>query len=399
MLREPASAAPRPGRPPGAVRPVPPERLKAALAARAAALGFDTLRVAAPDAIPEAAARLGAWLAAGHHATMDWMAAEPERRGSPAGLWPEVRSCVMLGLSSAPDEDPLGKLADRTRGAVATYAARRDYHDVLKGRLKELAGWFKAKSGQDVKVFVDTAPVLEKSLAAAAGLGWTGKHSVLVSRRHGSWLILGALFTTAELPRDAPEPDRCGSCTRCLAVCPTDAFPAPRVLDSRRCLAYLTIEHDGPIPHEFRRPMGNRIFGCDDCLAVCPWNRFAEASRDVRMALRPDLAAPPLADLARLDEAAFRARFAGTPVRRTGRDRVVRNVLYAIGNSGEPALAAEARRLLDDPAPIVRGAAVWAWSRLSDPEAVRDEAARRRDRETDPDVRREWDRAEGEVAA
>ena len=394
--RRPAPDGPR--RPAGPRR-IAPERLKAALVERATAQGFDTVRVAAADAIPDAAPRLAEWLANGHHGTMDWMAADPARRGSPAGLWPAVRSVVMLGLSTAPDEDPLAKLDQPGRGAIATYAARRDYHEVVKGRLKELAGWFSAKSGAPAKVFVDTAPVLEKSLAAASGLGWTGKHSVLVSRRHGSWLILGALFTSAELAPDEPEPDRCGSCTRCLDICPTDAFPSPRVLDARRCIAYLTIEHAGPIPHAFRRPMGNRVFGCDDCLAVCPWNRFAEASRDARMALRPDLAAPPLAELARLDEAGFRQRFAGTPVKRTGRDRLVRNTVYSIGNSGDAGLAGEARRLLDDPSPLVRGAAVWATARLGGPDAVRALGATRRSRETDSGVLDEWARADREDLA
>lgn len=321
---------------------------------------------------------------------MAWMAGDPDRRAAPAILWPSVRSVVMLGLSSAPDEDPLEKLRDRSRGAVATYAARRDYHEAMKGRLKEVADWLRAKGGADAKVFVDTAPLMEKPLAAAAGLGWTGKHSVLVSREHGSWLLLGAILTTAALPPDEPEPDRCGSCTRCLDACPTGAFAAPYVLDARRCIAYLTIEHPGPIAAEFREAIGNRVFGCDDCLAVCPWNRFAAASRDARMAFRPDLAAPPLAALARLDDASFRARFAGTPVKRTGRDRFVRNVLIAIGNSGDRALAAEAVRLLDDPAPVVRGMAVWACGRLLAGDEVRALGRRHAAAEPDPSVRREW---------
>lgn len=264
------------------------------------------MRVAAPDSIPEALGRLGEWLAAGHHAEMDWMAEGTERRASPAGLWPEVRAAVMLGISYAPDRNPLELLAHRDRGAVAAYAARRDYHEVIKGRLKELGDFLAARGGAHVKVFVDTAPVMEKPLAAASGLGWTGKHSVLVSREHGSWLFLGSIYTTAPLPPDDAEPDRCGSCTRCLDICPTGAFPAPYRLDARRCIAYLTIEHKGPIPGEFREAIGNRVFGCDDCLAVCPWNKFAEAARDARMAFRDDLSAPPLRELARLDDAAFR---------------------------------------------------------------------------------------------
>ena len=258
-----------------------------------------------------------------------------ERRADPAALWPEALSVVVLGVNYGPAEDPLAALAARDRGAVSVYARGRDYHDVVKGKLKELAGFLAARADADVKVFVDTAPVMEKPLAAAAGLGWQGKHTVLVSREFGNWLFLGTIFTTAALPPDEPEADHCGSCRRCLDACPTDAFPAPYVLDARRCISYLTIEHKGPIAPELRPLMGNRIFGCDDCLAVCPWNKFAQAGREARLAQRDDLAAPPLAELARLDEAAFRARFAGTPIKRTGRDRFVRNVLIAIGNSGD----------------------------------------------------------------
>ena len=322
---------------------------------------------------------------------MDWMAEGEERRAAPSALWSEVRSIVMVGASYAPPHDPLALLAEKGRGIVAAYAARLDYHDVMKGRLKELAGLLAARAGADVKVFVDTAPVMEKPLAAASGLGWVGKHSVVVSREHGSWLLLGAIFTTAELPRDEAEADRCGSCRRCLDICPTDAFAGPYRLDARRCLAYLTIEHKGHIPAEFRAAVGNRVFGCDDCLAVCPWNKFAEAAKDARMALRDDLAAAPLRDLARLDDAAFRARFAGTPVKRTGRDRFVRNVLVAVGNSGDAALASEAERLLADPSPLVRAMAVWALGRLAPERAV---ALRPRltEIETDADVAAEWTR-------
>lgn len=321
------------------------------------------------------------------------MGAAADRRGSPAALWPEVRSIVMLGLTTAPEADPLAKLEWRSRGALATYAARRDYHEVMKGRMKELAGFLRARSGRDVKVFVDTGPVMEKPLAAAAGLGWVGKHSVLVSRQHGSWLLLGAIFTAAALPRDEAEPERCGTCTRCLDICPTDAFPAPYRLDARRCIAYLTIEYAGHIPAALRPAIGNRIFGCDDCLAVCPWNRFAAASRDARMAFRDDLAAPPLSDLAHLDDAAFRARFAGTPVKRTGRDRFTRNVLLAIGNSGDATLAPDAVRLLDDPAALVRAAAIWAASRLLPHDRIAALARTRLSGETDAEVRAEWDAA------
>jgi len=300
---------------------------------------------------------------------------------------------VMLGMSYGPEADPLASLALKDRGTISVYARMRDYHDVVKGKLKELAGFLAARSGEEVKVFVDTAPVMEKPLAQAAGLGWQGKNTILVSREFGSWLFLGSIFTAAELPADAPEPDHCGSCTRCLDVCPTNAFPEPYRLDARRCIAYLTNEHKGPIAAELRPLMGNRVFGCDDCLAVCPWNKFAKTARESRLAQREEFSAPPLAELARLDDAAFRARFAGTPVKRTGRDRFVRNVLIAIGNSGDPTLAAEAVRLMDDPSPLVRAMAVWAAGRLLRRDAVADLAARYRDVEPDPDVRAEWDRA------
>ena len=366
-------------------------RLKSALSERARALGFDVLRVTSPDAIPEAAGRLRDWLGAGHHGTMEWMGEGEERRSSPAGLWPEVRSVVMVGASYAPPYDPMALLDEKSRGIVAAYAARRDYHDVMKGRLKELAGLLASRASADVKVFVDTAPVMEKALAAASGLGWVGKHSVVVSREHGSWLLLGAIFTTAELPPDDAETDHCGSCRRCLDICPTNAFAGPYRLDARRCIAYLTIEHKGQIPVEFREAIGNRVFGCDDCLAVCPWNKFAEAASDTRMALRDDLATAPLRDLARLDDAAFRTRFAGTPVKRTGRERFLRNVLVAIGNAEDAELAPEAERLLDDPSPLVRAMAVWALGRLV-PERAAALRLRQEAGETDADVRTEWDR-------
>jgi epoxyqueuosine reductase len=368
------------------------------VAERAKALGFDLVRTTTPDAIPEARERLAAWIDAGHHGSMDWMAATPERRADPRALWAEVRGVVMVGLSYAPPYDPIAALARTGEGLVSAYAARRDYHDVIKGRLKELAGFLAARAGADVKVFVDTAPVMEKPLAEAAGLGWTGKHSVLVSREHGSWLFLGAIFTTAELPPDEPEPVRCGSCRRCLDICPTDAFPAPHQLDARRCIAYLTIEHKGPIAPEFRAAIGNRVFGCDDCLAVCPWNKFAAEARDTRLALKPDLALAPLSELARLDERAFRERFAGTPVKRTGRARFLRNVLIAIGNSGDPALADDALARLDDQSPLVRGMAIWALARLLPAARLAGLAVERRAGEADPDVLAEWRAALGEPA-
>ncbi|WP_310348356.1 tRNA epoxyqueuosine(34) reductase QueG [Methylobacterium sp. BE186] len=358
--------------------------------ARAHALGFDILRVARPDSVPDLPGRLSAWLGSGSHGEMVWMEERAEARAAPAGLWPEVRSVVMLGMSYAPETNPLDILGRRDRGAIAAYAQRRDYHEVMKGKLKELGGLLSAKSGRPVKVFVDTAPVMEKPLAEAAGLGWQGKHTVLVSRDFGNWLLLGAIYSAADLEPDTPEPEHCGTCRRCLDICPTAAFPDPFRLDARRCLSYLTIEHTGPIPAEFRAPMGNRVFGCDDCLAICPWNKFAEAAHEGRLAAREDLGAPALRELARLDEAAFRHFFANTPVKRTGRDRFLRNVLIAIGNSGDPALAAEAARCLDDPAPIVRGMAVWACGRLLGPEACAGLHARSGKDEADAHVREEW---------
>jgi epoxyqueuosine reductase len=324
---------------------------------------------------------------------MDWMAATAERRANPKALWPEARSIVVLGVNYGPESDPLESLAARDRGTISVYARGRDYHEVIKGKLKELAGFLAARGGSDVKVFVDTAPVMEKPLAEAAGIGWQGKHTVLVSREYGNWLFLGSIFTTAELPPDEPEPDHCGSCRRCLDACPTDAFPAPYQLDARRCISYLTIEHKGHIAPELRPGIGNRIFGCDDCLAVCPWNKFAQAGREARLAGREDLAAPPLAELARLDDAGFRTRFAGTPIKRTGRDRFVRNVLIALGNSGDAALVDDVLALLDDASPLVRAMAVWAAGRLLPRERVAQLAAARTSSETDEQVRSEWERA------
>jgi len=355
---------------------------------RALREGFDVARVTTPSAIPLAAQRLSGWLEAGHHGSMGWMADRSDWRGDPARLWPEARSVIMLGLSYAPAHDPLQDVARREEAALSVYAARRDYHDVIKGRLKTVAGAL-ASAQAGVKVFVDTAPVMEKALAEAAGLGWQGKHTVLVSREHGSWLFLGAIFTTAELPPDAPETDHCGSCRRCLDICPTNAFPEPYVLDARRCIAYLTIEHAGPIERSLRRGIGNRVFGCDDCLAVCPWNKFAETSRDARMAMRSELRGRPLDELARLNEAKFRALFAGTPIKRTGRDRFVRNVMIAIGNSGAKQLAATAEAALGDASPLVRGMAAWALHQL-DPARADALAPEQLARETDAEARREW---------
>jgi epoxyqueuosine reductase len=334
--------------------------------------------------------RLRQFLAEGAHGDMDWMDATAARRGNPRTLWPQVGSVIMLGVNYGQDSDPLAILRRRDRGAISVYARGDDYHDIIKPRLKALARWLTAQAGGDAKVFVDTAAVMEKPLAAAAGIGWQGKHTNLVSRQFGSWLFLGAIFTTLELPPDAPEIDHCGSCHACLDICPTAAFPAPYRLDARRCISYLTIEHKGPIPRELRAPIGNRIFGCDDCLAVCPWNKFAQAGRENKLAARPESTAPRLADLARLDDAAFRQLFSKSPLKRTGRTRFVRNVLIAMGNSGDAALAPEAIRLLDDPSPLVRGAAVWALSRLLPAERFAVLAMDRRARESEPLVAEEW---------
>jgi epoxyqueuosine reductase len=369
--------------------------LKTRLAEQARALGFDALAVTRPDTIGRAKDALAQFLAEGQHGDMDWLAVTAERRGDPRTLWPDVRAVVMLGVNYGPADDPLAILKARERGAISVYAQGDDYHEVIKKKLKALARWLTAEAGGDVKVFVDTAAVMEKPLAAAAGLGWQGKHTNLVSLERGSWLFLGAIFTTLEIAPDAPEVDHCGSCRACLDVCPTAAFPAPYRIDARRCISYLTIEHKGPIPRELRPLMGNRIFGCDDCLAVCPWNKFAQAGRDARLSARETLRAPRLADLARLDDTAFRALFTRSPVKRSGRDRFVRNVLIAIGNSGDAALAAAAHDLLDDASPLVRGAAVWALGRLIGKESLAAAAATRRTAERDPAVADEWAAALG----
>ena len=364
--------------------------LKAALAEQARARGFDCIGVTEPGAIGEAAGHLREFLNAGWHGDMDWLARNPERRADPRGLWPQVRSVIMLGVNYGPDSDPLAILKQPTRGAISVYAQGKDYHDVIKKRLKELARWLVATAPCEVKVFIDTAAVMEKPLAQAAGTGWQGKHTNVVSRTYGSWLFLGAIFTTLDLPRDEAETDHCGSCRACLDICPTSAFPAPYRLDARRCISYLTIEHQGAIPREFRKAIGNRIYGCDDCLAVCPWNKFALEGREAKLAARDDMRAPDLAELVRLDDAAFRARFAGSPIKRSGRDRFVRNVLIAIGNSGDSKLAREAEHLLGDESPLVRGAAVWALSQLLASKALRALATKAQRGERDEIVRGEW---------
>jgi len=365
-------------------------RLKADLIQQARILGFDCAGVTDPGAIARAGRYFHEFLESGAHGDMEWLAANPHRRTDPRELWPGVRSVIMLGVNYAPDADPLAILKERTRGAISVYAQGDDYHDVIKKRIKALARWLVAATGSEVKVFVDTAAVMEKPLAQAAGFGWQGKHTNLVSREFGSWLFLGAIFTDADLSRDEPEADHCGSCRACLDICPTSAFPAPYKLDARRCISYLTIENKGPVPHEFRKSIGNRIYGCDDCLAVCPWNKFAKEGRETKLSARDELRAPDLASLARLDDAAFRKLFAKSPVKRIGRDRFVRNVLIAIGNSNDTGLVAEARHLLGDASPLVRGAAVWALSQLLEREAFAALAASMATEETDAQLQAEW---------
>ena len=367
--------------------------LKEQIAREANELGFAAVRFASADPPPGAGAALEDFLASGRHGDMAWLADNKERRKSPRAIWPEVKSIIMLGLSYGPERDPLQALGMRSRGAISVYAQGADYHDLIKSKLKALAARVQDVAQGEVKVFVDTAPVMEKPIAAKAGLGWQGKHTNLVSRDFGSWLFLGAIFTTAEIDPDAPEADHCGACRRCLDVCPTNAFVAPYQLDARACISYLTIEHKGHIAPEYREAMGNRIFGCDDCLAVCPWNKFASEGREAKLAARDVLRAPRLADLARLDDAQFRTLFSKTSIKRTGRDRFVRNVLIAIGNSGDATLVDEAARLLDDASPLVRGAAVWALSRLLQRESFAALAQRHRD--PDKTVQEEWAAALG----
>ncbi len=357
---------------------------------RAIAAGFDAVGIASAGAIPEAPLRLRAFLEAGRHGDMEWMETRARERADPRTLWAEAKSIIMLGLNYGPNEDPLSLLEKRSQGAVSVYARNRDYHDIVKKKLKAVARGVAEDFGCGVKVFVDTAPVMEKPLAAAAGIGWQGKHTNLVSRDFGSWLFLGAIYTTLDLPVDAEQADHCGQCRRCLDICPTGAFPAPYQLDARRCISYLTIELKEQIPVEFRKAIGNRIYGCDDCLAVCPWNKFAQESREAQLAARDDLRAPSLADLSTLDDAAFRARFSGSPIKRIGRDRFIRNVMIAIGNSKDRSLIARATERLKDSSPLVRGAAIWALSQI----APRDEFERNKKEnagsETDPGVLEEW---------
>jgi len=363
------------------------------LRAKARELGFDACRVAEAALPPAARENLAAWLAAGAHGDMDWMAETFARRSDPKTLWPAARSVIMLAMNYGPSNDPREALAHSSRGAISVYARHRDYHDVVKGRLKMLAGWLVAAARPevaDVKVFVDTAPVMEKPLAAAAGLGWQGKHTNLVSREFGSWLFLGSIFTDMALAPDAAESDHCGACRACLDACPTQAFSQPYRLDARRCISYLTIEHQGAIAATLRPAIGNRIYGCDDCLAVCPWNKFAQAGREAKLTEREDLVSPPLAELAALDEPGFRQRFAGGAIKRIGHARFLRNVMIAIGNSRDPALIGSARAHLDNPSPLVRGMAVWALSRLCSAQDFLTLARKIAPTESDDEVAGEW---------
>ena len=367
-----------------------PSHARDAILAQARTLGFQAVGVASVESAPRDAAALQEFIGLGYAGDMSWLAGTAERRAAPRALWPEARSIVVVGINYGPAHDPLRLLDAPTRGIVSVYAQGRDYHDVIKGRLRRLARFVVDTFGAEVKLFVDTAPVMEKPLAARAGIGWQGKHTNLVSRQHGSWLFLGELFTTLEIAPDEGEDDHCGSCRRCLDVCPTDAFPAPYRLDARRCISYLSIEHKGHIPPEFRAAMGNRIYGCDDCLAVCPWNKFASRTEDYAFLPRAELTAPRLADLAALDDKSFRTVFSGSPIKRVGRDRFVRNVLIAIGNCGDTGVWPAARRLLDDGSPLVRAMAVWASGRLVAPAEFAALRARHEPAERDPAVLAEW---------
>ena len=358
----------------------------------ARSIGFDSVRITRADEPWAAGERLEVFVADGRHGQMEWMETTLERRKAPTAMWAGAKSAVVVALNYGPGIDPMELLAERSVGNISVYARGRDYHDLVKSRLKQLARAFVAETGSEVKVFVDTAPLMEKPLAAKAGMGWQGKHTNLVSRELGSWFFLGVMLTAAELQPDATETDHCGSCRACLDACPTKAFPAPYQLDARRCISYLTIEHAGPIPREFRAAMGNRIYGCDDCLAVCPWNKFAEAASEAALHARAELKTPGLDELAALDDATFREVFSGSPIKRSGRTRFVRNVCVAIGNSADARLVPSLLRLMDDEAPDIRGAAIWALARL-DPDRFEAEKAARMAEETDPGVVAEWEGA------
>ena len=378
-----------PGGDPPATGRLQAGRLKDFLKTEAERLGFCAMAVSSARALPGLHDRLSEFVALGRHGSMQWMPETLDRRADPQVLWPEARSVIVLAMNYGPDSDPLENHAHRQNATVSVYARNRDYHDIIKGKMKELAAKFASRAGGDVKVFVDTAPVMEKPLAQAAGLGWIGKHTNLVSRSHGSWVFLSSIFTTIDLTADAPEVDHCGSCRACLDACPTGAFPAPYQIDARRCISYLTIENKGPVPVEFRKAIGNRVYGCDDCLAVCPWNKYAQAANEAKLIARDDLRSPPLSGFLAMDDAAFRAFFSGSPVKRIGRDRFLRNVLIAAGNSADPALVPACEALLRDASPLVRGAAIWAVSQLTGRDHMQRLAVQSAD-EPDPQVRTEW---------
>jgi epoxyqueuosine reductase len=364
------------------------------LKSEAKAHGFDVVGVTSPDAVAKSGENLREFVALGRHGDMAWMKDELDRRADPHTLWPQVKSIAMFGLNYGPDEDPLQSLKQHDHATISIYARNKDYHQLIKGRLKTIAGRLKKLTKAEVKVFVDTAPVMEKPLAAAAGLGWQGKHTNLVSKQLGSWLFLGSIFSAAEMAPSEAETDACGSCRACLDICPTNAFPGPYQLDARRCISYLTIEHEGPIPHEFRALMGNRIYGCDDCLAVCPWNKFAESARETKLQAREDLKSPPLPQLLALDDDAFRTFFSGSAIKRIGRNRFMRNVLIAAGNSNTASLRSDVAKHLTDADPIVRGAAIWAFSRIALAAQLR-EALHAASSETDHSVLAEWAATQG----
>lgn len=366
------------------------QQLKQQLKAEARSLGFHDMRTASADDDGPAADRLTIFLTQGRHGDMAWMEHHAERRKNIKTLWPDAKTALLFSFPYTPDTDPLDALTKKSRATISVYAQGKDYHDIIKPKLKQLARLLQSESGADVKVFVDTAPLMEKPLAQRAGLGWQGKHTNLVSRNGGSWFFIGTILTTAQLPIDEAEQDHCGQCTRCLDVCPTKAFPKPYQLDARRCISYLTIEHKGPIAHDLRRGMGNRIYGCDDCLAVCPWNKFAVSARDHRLAANAETGNPPLIELLQLDDAAFRNRFRGTPIKRTGRDRFLRNVVIAAGNSKDRGLIPHVAALLDDHSALVRGAAIWAMSELEGQCQLQRFYDQKGHLEKDPDVNSEW---------
>lgn len=368
------------------------ERLKAFLKTEAERLGFCGLSITSAQALPGLRDRLSEFVSLGRHGSMQWLPETLDRRADPQTLWPEARSVIVLAMNYGPDCDPLENHAHKDSATISVYARNRDYHDIIKGKMKELAAKFASRAGGDVKVFVDTAPVMEKPLAQAAGLGWIGKHTNLVSRSHGSWIFLSSIFTTVDLAPDSPEIDHCGSCRACLDACPTDAFPAPYQIDARRCISYLTIENKGPIPLEFRKPIGNRVYGCDDCLAACPWNKYAKTANEAKLMAREDLRSPPLAGFLAMDDTGFRSFFSGSPVKRIGRDRFLRNVLIAAGNSADPALVPACEALLGDASPLVRGSAIWALSQLTGLEHMQHLKAQSLE-EPDPQVDEEWRQA------